>query len=398
MNYIRSIDVLLSSCGPAFCFFAASGLYGIPLEEVEDIQWVQNVDEDGFEYSWQGQPSHYYFVEMSPDLSPGSWSFFPYATKGNGSETGAFISLSPDHFFFRLRYTSDVNSPLLTGDFNANGFSNRDEMDMGIDPFGSTDTNENGIPDAIEAFWAQVPQGWKLALIEDPNANFYDPENQINSIEGVLPGDDYDGDGRSNLREYLDGTDPADFFNGDPAYLYALGGDSQTATPGALMEAPLHVSVANSKGLEWTGAPLRFAVNGGHSGLITDPASSERHDSIRLIHPPIGSSVQFEAPQTIGTSTVTASLPDGKSLTFTLYTVDTAAKARQGVTNLASVDNEDGTFTYTWEAGPAAGDFFKLVSKQPNGTWQVFYETTYGSAELPLAPGQTEFSLTITKE
>lgn len=385
----------LSACATGHSLFAEAERPG----EFEAVKWIRNTPEDGFDFSWTGKPDRYYFVEQSPDLSIDSWSFFPYATKGDGGEAGISLSLSADKFFFRLRYTDDTDSPLLRADFNQSGFSNRDQLDMGTDPFGTTDTDQDGIPDDIEAFWAQVAQAWKLAIINDPNADFYDPANQIDSVAGILPGDDYDGDGRSNLREYLDGTDPADFFNGTPAYLYALSGDSQTATPGTLMADSLNVSVANRNGAELPGAPVRFTANGGYNGLVPAPGSPDREHSIRLIHPSTsGSSVGFEAPASVGTSTVTASLPNGQSLTFTLYTVDAQAKARQGVTNFNSVDNGDGTFTYTWQAGPAAGDFFKLQSQRGDGTWNVFYETTYGSPELPLAPGQTTFSLTITKE
>jgi hypothetical protein len=386
--------VALAACVAGHSLFGQAERRG----EFEGIEWIRNTSGNSFDFSWTGKPDRYYFVEQSPDLSTDSWSFFPYATKGDGSEAGISLSLSADKFFFRLRYTDDTDSPLLRADFNQSGFSNRDQLDMGTDPFGTTDTDQDGIPDDIEAFWVQVDQAWKLAIVNDPNANFYDPDNLIDSVAGILPGDDYDGDGHSNLREYLDGSDPADFFNGEPALIRAFAGDSQTATLGTLMADPLIVSVTSPTGAEWSGPPIRLVVNEGHDGLVPDTGSPARYDALLLTHSLSGTSVRFEARSTIGTSTVTASLPNGESLTFTLYTVDSSAKARQGVTNFSAVENGDGTTTYSWEAGPADGDFFKLQTRQANGTWLVFYETSYGSTELPFTPGQTEFSLTVASQ
>jgi hypothetical protein len=95
-----------------------------------------------------------------------------------------------------------------------------------------TDTNGNGVPDHIEAFWAnEVPDAWKQAFVDDLDKALYDPDNTIAGLSDVSPGDDYDGDGHSNLREYLDGSDPTDYYSQGTLtitpQIQVLSGDNQ---------------------------------------------------------------------------------------------------------------------------------------------------------------------------
>lgn len=68
-----------------------------------------------------------------------------------------------------------------------------DEAGLALFDNVSTDTNHNGIPDAIDQ------------QIVDAN-----PNDGLTSIWDVLPGDDFDGDGMSNRAEVLAGTSPVD--------------------------------------------------------------------------------------------------------------------------------------------------------------------------------------------
>ena len=62
------------------------------------------------------------------------------------------------------------------------------------------DLDEDGLADGTDG----SPQDWEEAIVNN------DPADAITNITEVLPGDDYDGDGRTNLQEYLDRTDPTD--------------------------------------------------------------------------------------------------------------------------------------------------------------------------------------------
>jgi len=380
-----------------FCLCVGSVLSADTPEDYENVQWIRNIAEGGFDFSWNGRPEHYYFVEMSTDLSAGSWSFFPYATKGDGGEAGIFLSLVADRFFLRLRHTDDVESPLLTADFNQSGFSNRDQLDMGTDPFGTVDADASGIPDDIEAFWAQVAPAWKLAVVNDPNAAFYDPDGAINSIEAVLPGDDYDGDGRSNVREYLDGSDPVDYFNGETAALRVLAGDGMSAEAGTFINGSLYAQVTDSAGTLLENAPVRFSTIGGYAGLARLINPENLHTSLTVRTQSLGAAARYKVPPAPGSSQVIASIPGGQTVTFTFYTVDAASASKAPIRNFQAETNGDGTTTYTWISDAADGDWFQIESRQPDGSWSPVYQTIYGSTELPFVPGQNTYSLTINR-
>ncbi len=87
-----------------------------------------------------------------------------------------------DRFFLRLIFTDDPEAPVMRTDFNGTGFSTWEEIQLGTDPFVWEDTAGNGLPDV-----------WEL--------NYF-------QTTGVDPEADYDGDGQTNLEEYLAGTDP----------------------------------------------------------------------------------------------------------------------------------------------------------------------------------------------
>ena len=379
----------LFSAGPAMLSAQAPGAF-------EDVQWTRAPDGIGFDYAWTGKPDRYYFIEQSPDLSADSWSFFPYAVKGDGGSEGLFLNPSSERFFLRLRYTDSTDDPLLLEDFNASGFSNRVELDAGGNPFNMPDADGNGVPDSIDAFWAdEVPDAWKQALPDDPDKAFYDPDNAVATLADVRPGDDYDGDGRSNLREYLDGTDPADFFNGASANIIALGGDGQNGGPGEVLAEPFLAAVSRSDGASAHGAPVIFEVASGHAGLGTGPAMVTGSPQLNRTVGANGAAAYFLAPATYGEVTVTARIPGGSSVAFSanVVTADSAAKAP--IRQFRSTDNDDGTTTYTWISDADSGDWFRIERRSTDGTWATIYETTYGSPALPFDPGTDDYTLTI---
>ena len=76
------------------------------------------------------------------------------------------------------------------------GFVLAAEQDAGLAVFAaSADVDQDGMPDA-----------WEQQIVDASRA----AHGSIQSIWDVRPGDDYDGDGLSNLAEYLGGTSPID--------------------------------------------------------------------------------------------------------------------------------------------------------------------------------------------
>ncbi len=102
-----------------------------------------------------------------------------------------------------------------------------DEAGLALFRVASDDVNRNGIPDAIDQ---QIVDA--------------DPDDGLTTIGDVLPGDDFDGDGASNLAEFLAGTSPI-----DPESVFAIG--AIQAAPGTA-DAELVVRWHSAAGKTYT--------------------------------------------------------------------------------------------------------------------------------------------------
>jgi len=331
--------------------------------EFEDVQWGKSAVESGFDLSWTGKPDRYYFVEQSPDLSANSWSLFPYAVKGDGSEVGVFLEPSPSHFFFRLRYTDVTDYPLLLDDFNDSGFSNRDELDIGANPFDGTDTNGNDVPDHIEAFWAnEVSDSWKQAVVDDPNKALYDPDSTIAELSDVRPGDDYDGDGRSNLREYLDGSDPADYYSQGThtitPQIQILSGDNQYSPTSSSLPKRLTVIVTDSA----TGDPLENAP------VTFSPTSGSVSRTVARTISDGRSAVTFRTPDVPGVSTVDV-IAGSAEVQFVVSTHVVGIQAPAAPSDFTSVTQPDGSKILSWTDNSDNEDVFVITLRDSSGQW-----------------------------
>ena len=331
--------------------------------EFENVHWVRNTLESGFDLSWTGKPDRYYFVKQSPDLSANSWSLFPYAVKGDGSETGLFLDPLPSRFFFRLLYTDDIDEPLLLDDFNDSGFSNRDELDIGANPFDGTDTNGNGVPDHIEAFWTnEVPDAWKQAFVDDTDKALYDPDNTIAGLSDVSPGDDYDGDGHSNLREYLDGSDPTDYYSQGTLtitpHIQVLSGDKQYSPTSSSLPKRLTVLVTDAS----TGEPLKNAP------VIFSPSSGSVSRTVARTIGDGRSAVTFRTPDVPVVSTVDA-VAGSAEVQFTVTTHVVGIQAPAAPSDFTSVTQSDGSKILSWTDNSDNEDVFVITVKDSSGHW-----------------------------
>lgn len=107
-----------------------------------------------FSLSWWGIDQHYYFVLETEDLVDEPWVYFPYAAKGSDAAMGPPpFAITASKMFFRLEYTDDPNSELLSGDFDGDFVSNKDEIDNELDPFGWVSTDGDFIADDWEQFY-----------------------------------------------------------------------------------------------------------------------------------------------------------------------------------------------------------------------------------------------------
>jgi hypothetical protein len=160
--------------------------------------------------SWQGDPGITYTLQTSHDLR--QWQTLPYVVTGVGLEESYFLELDRPGTFIRLQF----------------------------DPEG--DSNENGLPDLWE--WAQF--GY---LDVDPDA-------------------DPDQDGRSTYVEWLQQTDPLDFFDAAVIVINISSGKEWLLPSGEVSQQALSISLTRSTGEPWANAPVRLHIKSGFNGIV----------------------------------------------------------------------------------------------------------------------------------
>jgi Bacterial TSP3 repeat len=112
---------------------------------------------------WEGVPGRTYFMQQSDDLV--SWQFFPMIEIGYGYTIPYGFTSSAEKCFVRLVYTDDPIDDPYYGDFDGDGVSNWDEVNVyGTNPL-NADSDGDGVPDGADtapnddsvfpAFWWQ---------------------------------------------------------------------------------------------------------------------------------------------------------------------------------------------------------------------------------------------------
>jgi hypothetical protein len=108
-------------------------------------------------------------------------------------------------------------------------------------------------------------------------------ERQYFGATGVDPNADPDGDGTSNLQEYLNHADPTDFFNGTLIGLAITGGGDQRGDPGTLLPVPVSVRVSSLYLSGVYNAPVTVMIAQGGARLVANNADpSVSSDSMTL--------------------------------------------------------------------------------------------------------------------
>lgn len=244
--------------------------------------------------------------------------------------------------------------------------------------------------------WDKISDEWKLRAINDPKKIFYDPNNKINNLSKFLPDEDYDGDGLSNYQEFLDGTDPIDFFNGEAVELVIESGDGQVGLPSTFMPQALKIRVLNSKYLPLEGAPVKIeeVYGTGRAAFSKSKLLSDLNATFLSRSNQIGLSTYYYAPSILGTRQLRASMPNGDSVLIHLHIVDLSNENKIPISEFRQTANDRST-TFSWISNAEYGDWFQLESRQTNGTWLPIYQTTYGSKELPYISGKNSYSITL---
>ncbi len=159
------------------------------------------------------------------------------------------------------------------GDPDGDGLTNIGEFMLGTDP-GKTDTDDDGLSDGQERALGTNP-----LLADTDGDGLPDGWEHLHGLDPLAEGDaglDADGDGRTNLDEFLAGTDPGDYFNGEPVFLTIIAGGEGSLAP----EGTLAVRLSRTDGTPWADAPAKFQITAGNTRFATNPDSTLYHTSL----------------------------------------------------------------------------------------------------------------------
>ncbi len=134
--------------------------------------------------NWFGHTGRSYFLMYSPTLETGSWSYLPVVEPGTNAilSYGATAPGAGERFFARTVVMPSSSTQPKFADFDRDKVSNMDELQAGLDPLSSVNTDGDNMPDDWEKFY------------------FGDL-----SRDGT---GDFDGDGLSDATEYAAGRHP----------------------------------------------------------------------------------------------------------------------------------------------------------------------------------------------
>ena len=151
-----------------------------------------------------------------------------------------------------------------------------------------------------------LPQQVGLGLF-DTNGNGMDDRWEIEHFGDLnQTGDaDFDGDGVSNLQEYLRGTDPTDYFNGTTPLIEMVSGNNQFGDPGTFLTQPFKVRVRGASNQLLVNAPVTFSISSGSGGLALTPGGPQQPSIVARTNASGETIIYHVLPDAAGTSTRT---------------------------------------------------------------------------------------------
>ncbi|MEX0331754.1 MAG: hypothetical protein AB3N64_10060 [Puniceicoccaceae bacterium] len=263
--------------------------------------------------SWFSEVAFTYTLQTSIDLL--HWHSLPFVMSGDGDWESVVLDKEGPTTFARIRFSADG------------------------------DTNENGLPDLWE--WQRF--GY---LDVDPEA-------------------DADNDGRSNYTEWLDGTDPVDFYDGETPVIRLACGSSWIVPAGQASQQQLYLTVFRPNGEPWVEAPVTIIVQSGQERLLANGESSAAlvrwTDGNGRIRPDTESIRFMAAPDAGRTDTIELLAGRGQSQ-VTVWSAGTGfgPPPRQ----LQQVDQTNGESVISWSGPTEGASHFLLQEQQANGLWE----------------------------
>jgi hypothetical protein len=129
--------------------FLLTALCGLQAQIPQPSPVLSPGSSNSWNLDWDGVSGRTYFLQHSDNLV--DWQFFPLIEPGYGNPIPYGFATSAEKCFVRLMYTDVVTSNPYWDDFDGDGISNWDEVNIhGTNPLNS-DSDGDGVPDGAEA-------------------------------------------------------------------------------------------------------------------------------------------------------------------------------------------------------------------------------------------------------
>lgn len=220
-----------------------------------------------------------------------------------------------------------------------------------------------------------VPQQVTLGLL-DLNHNGMDDRWEMQYFGNLdQPADaDFDGDGISNLQEFLRGTGPTDYYNGVTPVIEMVSGNNQQSDPETFAPDALTVRVLNAAGQLLSNAPVTFTVAQSWGQLAFTSGGELQDYNLTLRTDVNGNASVFYAfpPVAEDTSLITATAGlSNNQAGVTFVETTTNPPPPNPPSNVTAIRNNDGTTTITWQDNSDNEQDFVVERQNPDGSWSV---------------------------
>jgi hypothetical protein len=192
------------------------------LADEHDLE-VITVGTDKF-LRWHGQADRTYFIQVSdPNDHLRKWTWAPIIETGNDEDISYEVDGTADKGFFRLWFSDQFTNDPDGDDFDYDGLSNWDEVNVHQTNPLKWDSDDDGMPDGWEIMHGLNPNDPADANLDNDNDGLTNLEEYHYGTDPNNP--DSDGDGITDGGEVDEGTDPNDSLDRPESEWVIITGD-----------------------------------------------------------------------------------------------------------------------------------------------------------------------------